>query len=81
MSAKQDHTRSTTNILWGCPVCGSHEVAQVNRKEGDPDDFPSCDIPRDRYMVSNPPCSNCGGYRLTIPDTTVSCLPVRVLET
>ena len=70
-----------TNVFWACPGCGSREQAQAYGNWGDPDEFPVDAVPADRYPLKwNPPCEKCGKFRLTMPTTTVACVPKAVAD-
>ena len=67
-----------TNVFWVCPGCGSKEQAQVYGDPNDPDEFPVSAVPAERGLKWNPPCEECGGYRLSLPNVLVECVPVVV---
>ena len=53
-----------TDIIWICPGCGSREAAQIL---GHYEDLPPGMIPTEcGGMRWNPPCEECGNFRLTV---------------
>ena len=56
-----------TDVFWVCPGCGSEEQAQVYGDWEDPTTFPVDAVPCDRGLKWNPPCENCGEFKLIEP--------------
>lgn len=70
-----------TDVFWTCPGCGSRQQAQVYGEWDDPAEFPVDAVPSGRYPLKwNPPCEECGQYRLVMPEVKVACVPMRVEE-
>lgn len=53
-----------TDVFWTCPGCGSREQAQAYGEWDDPGEFSPLEVPVDRGLKWNPPCSKCGKFRL-----------------
>lgn len=70
-----------TDVFWICPGCGSRQQAQAYGEWNDPKEFPVSAVPCSRWPLKwNPPCEECGQYRLVMPVVNVACVPVLVEE-
>lgn len=67
-----------TSIYWTCPGCGSTQEAQVLGVWSDNESISPDAVPTDRGGLRwNPPCKECGKFRLVMPPT-IACTPQRV---
>lgn len=69
-----------TDVLWVCPGCGSCQTAQVYGERSDPEHFPSTAVPAGRGLKWNPPCTQCGKFRLIEPQVYVQCVAAPVAQ-
>ena len=69
-----------TDVYWKCPNCETKNQAQIYGDWEDPKEFPRKAVPIGRELKWNPPCTECGKYRLVNPKGIIELPIERIIE-